>query len=56
VPADAAAIESALRSAIAHGRWPCDNPWGDGKAGERIAGLLATLPAGPALLEKVNNY
>jgi GDP/UDP-N,N'-diacetylbacillosamine 2-epimerase (hydrolysing) len=56
VPADAAAIESALRSAIAHGRWPCDNPWGDGKAGERIAGLLATLPAGPALLEKSNNY
>ncbi|RYY60266.1 MAG: UDP-N-acetylglucosamine 2-epimerase (hydrolyzing), partial [Comamonadaceae bacterium] len=56
VPADAAAIESALRSAIARGRWPCDNPWGDGKAGERIAGLLATLAAGPALLEKANNY
>jgi len=56
VPADDSAIESALRSAIAHGRWPCDNPWGDGQAGERIAGLLATLPAGPALLEKVNNY
>jgi GDP/UDP-N,N'-diacetylbacillosamine 2-epimerase (hydrolysing) len=55
-PADCAAIDSALRSATAHGRWPCDNPWGDGKAGERIAGLLATLPAGPALLEKSNNY
>ena len=56
VPAEAVDVESALRSAIAHGRWPCDNPWGDGKAGERIAGLLATLPAGPALLEKANNY
>jgi GDP/UDP-N,N'-diacetylbacillosamine 2-epimerase (hydrolysing) len=56
VPAEGAAIESALRSATAHGRWPCDNPWGDGKAGERIAGLLATLPAGAALLEKSNNY
>jgi GDP/UDP-N,N'-diacetylbacillosamine 2-epimerase (hydrolysing) len=56
VPAEAGAIEAGLRAAIAHGRWPCDNPWGDGKAGERIARLLATLPAGPALLEKVNSY
>jgi GDP/UDP-N,N'-diacetylbacillosamine 2-epimerase (hydrolysing) len=56
VPAQGGAVESALRAAIAHGRWPCDNPWGDGKAGERIAGLLATLPAGPELLEKVNIY
>jgi GDP/UDP-N,N'-diacetylbacillosamine 2-epimerase (hydrolysing) len=56
VPVDAHSIETALRQAIGHGRWPCDNPWGDGKAGERIAGLLATLPAGPGLLEKVNSY
>jgi GDP/UDP-N,N'-diacetylbacillosamine 2-epimerase (hydrolysing) len=56
VPIEAGAIEAGLRAAIAHGRWPCDNPWGDGKAGERIARLLATLPAGPALLEKVNSY
>ncbi|MDP3760313.1 MAG: UDP-N-acetylglucosamine 2-epimerase [Ramlibacter sp.] len=55
-PAEAGAIESGIRAAIAHGRWACDNPWGDGKAGERIARLLATLPAGPALLEKVNSY
>jgi GDP/UDP-N,N'-diacetylbacillosamine 2-epimerase (hydrolysing) len=56
VPVEDGAIEAGIRAAIAHGRWACDNPWGDGKAGERIARLLATLPAGPALLEKVNSY
>ncbi len=56
VPPDASAIEQGLRAALGHGRWPCDNLWGDGRAGERIAALLATLPAGPALLEKVNSY
>jgi GDP/UDP-N,N'-diacetylbacillosamine 2-epimerase (hydrolysing) len=56
VPAEAAAIERGLRAALNHGRWPCDNLWGDGKAGERIAQLLATLPVGPKLLEKVNSY
>ncbi|HSV35306.1 MAG TPA: UDP-N-acetylglucosamine 2-epimerase [Ramlibacter sp.] len=56
VPADVAAVEAALRSALRHGKWPCDNPWGDGHAGERIAQWLVTLPAGPQLLEKVNNY
>jgi GDP/UDP-N,N'-diacetylbacillosamine 2-epimerase (hydrolysing) len=50
------AIEAGLRAALSHGRWPCDNLWGDGVAGERIAGLLATLPAGAELLEKVNSY
>ena len=38
------------------GRGACDNVWGDGKAGERIAGLLASLPTGGAVLEKVNTY
>jgi GDP/UDP-N,N'-diacetylbacillosamine 2-epimerase (hydrolysing) len=56
VPAEAGAIEAALRAALGHGRWPCDNLWGDGRAGERIARLLATLPAGPQLLEKINVY
>lgn len=56
VPAERDAIEAGLRTALGHGRWPCDNPWGDGHAGERIASLLATLPAGPQLLEKVNSY
>lgn len=53
---EAAAIEAALRAALGLGRWPCDNLWGDGKAGERIAQLLATLPSGPHLLEKVNSF
>lgn len=56
VSSDAVAIEAGLREALRHGRGPCDNLWGDGKAGERIARLLATLPAGPELLEKVNSY
>jgi GDP/UDP-N,N'-diacetylbacillosamine 2-epimerase (hydrolysing) len=56
VPPEPAAIEAGLRSALQHGRWPCDNLWGDGLAGERIPALLATLPAGPSVLEKVNSY
>ena len=56
VPADVAAIEEALRAQVGHGPWPCDNAWGDGKAGERIAALLSKLPLGPAVLEKINTY
>ncbi|HYF17337.1 MAG TPA: UDP-N-acetylglucosamine 2-epimerase [Ramlibacter sp.] len=56
VPAEAAAIEQALRTQLGHGRWPWDNPWGDGRSGERIASLLARLPIGGAVLEKVNSY
>ena len=56
VPVDAAAIESALRAQCSHGRWPCENPWGDGHAGERIAQLLAQLPLAAAVLEKTNSY
>jgi GDP/UDP-N,N'-diacetylbacillosamine 2-epimerase (hydrolysing) len=56
VPPQAEAIEAGLRAALNHGRWPCDNPWGDGRAGERIASLLATLPADSSVLEKVNSY
>jgi len=56
VPADAAAIEQVLREQLAHGRWPCDNAWGDGNTGARIAALLAELPLDPAVLEKINTY
>ncbi|MBG9387861.1 UDP-N-acetylglucosamine 2-epimerase [Caenimonas aquaedulcis] len=55
-PPEAQAMETALRAAVAHGRWPCENLWGDGHAGERIAQLLATLPLQPGLLEKINSY
>jgi GDP/UDP-N,N'-diacetylbacillosamine 2-epimerase (hydrolysing) len=56
VPPEARAIAQALRAAVDHGKWPCENPWGDGHAGERIAQLLSQLPAGPAVLEKINSY
>jgi GDP/UDP-N,N'-diacetylbacillosamine 2-epimerase (hydrolysing) len=50
------AIAAALRQQLAHGHWPCDNPWGDGHAGERIAELLARLPLDGSVLEKTNSY
>jgi GDP/UDP-N,N'-diacetylbacillosamine 2-epimerase (hydrolysing) len=56
VPAQSAAIEAGVQSMLRHGRWPCDNLWGDGQAGGRIAALLTTLPAGRSVLEKVNSY
>ena len=56
VGTDAPAIAAALRAQQAHGRWPCDNPWGDGHAGERIAQALATLPLDRSVLEKTNSY
>jgi GDP/UDP-N,N'-diacetylbacillosamine 2-epimerase (hydrolysing) len=55
-PAESGAIEAGVRAMLSHGRWPCDNLWGDGQAGGRIAALLATLPSGPSVLEKVNSY
>jgi GDP/UDP-N,N'-diacetylbacillosamine 2-epimerase (hydrolysing) len=54
VPADTAAIGVALQAQLKHGRWPCDNPWGDGHAAARIAEVLAWLPLGPGVLEKTN--
>ena len=56
VAVEAPAIEAAVRAALSRPRGPCDNLWGDGQAGQRIAGLLASLPAGPELLQKVNSY
>jgi GDP/UDP-N,N'-diacetylbacillosamine 2-epimerase (hydrolysing) len=56
VPAERAAIAQALRAQLAHGRWACENSWGDGQTAPRIARLLAQLPLGGRLLEKVNAY
>lgn len=56
VPAERDAVVQALRAQLAHGRWPCENSWGDGRSAARIAGLLATLPLGGPLLEKINAY
>jgi GDP/UDP-N,N'-diacetylbacillosamine 2-epimerase (hydrolysing) len=56
VPAQSEAIAGALQQQLAHGPWPCDNPWGDGHAAERIAQLLTRLPLDGAVLEKTNSY
>jgi len=56
VTTEANAIAQALVQQRGHGPWPCDNPWGDGRAGERIAQLLARLPLDRAVLEKTNTY
>jgi GDP/UDP-N,N'-diacetylbacillosamine 2-epimerase (hydrolysing) len=55
VPADATAIERAIRERLAQGRWPCENRWGDGRSGERITALLASLPLDGGRLEKTNS-
>jgi UDP-hydrolysing UDP-N-acetyl-D-glucosamine 2-epimerase len=41
---DRAQIVEAVRRQIAHGRYPTDHLYGDGGAGTRIAGVLATAP------------
>ncbi|HEY0599451.1 UDP-N-acetylglucosamine 2-epimerase [Brevundimonas sp.] len=56
VPAGAAAISEGIARLLAHGRYPLQNVYGDGRAGERIARLLATEPLDAALLMKVNGY
>ncbi|MGH6626581.1 MAG: UDP-N-acetylglucosamine 2-epimerase [Burkholderiaceae bacterium] len=56
VPAQMYAILVALHAALEQGRWPCNNLYGNGHAGERITELLASLPLEPALLEKTNSY
>jgi GDP/UDP-N,N'-diacetylbacillosamine 2-epimerase (hydrolysing) len=55
-PAEAGAIARGLAHQLGHGPYRCDNGWGDGRAGERIAQLLATLPLDASLLDKINSY
>ncbi len=56
VPVERGAISLALHNALARGRYPCENVYGDGKAGEKIASLLSTLPTSGDLLCKHNAY
>ena len=44
VPYARKAIVDAVRHQLAHGRYPADPLYGDGKAGPRIADVLATAP------------
>ncbi|MEB3234418.1 MAG: UDP-N-acetylglucosamine 2-epimerase [Cyanobacteriota bacterium] len=53
---DAAQVASALRAALAGGRQPVVNVYGDGQAAGRISAILATAPLPPALLAKLNSY
>jgi UDP-hydrolysing UDP-N-acetyl-D-glucosamine 2-epimerase len=41
---DREAIAAAVRAHLANGRYPSDALYGDGRAGERVAGILATCP------------
>jgi GDP/UDP-N,N'-diacetylbacillosamine 2-epimerase (hydrolysing) len=55
-PLKAGAIAQALARALARGREPTVNVYGDGRARRRIVELLATTPLPPALLAKLNSY
>lgn len=56
VPAAANALAGGVARLLAHGRFPLQNIYGDGRAGERITRLLATASLDAALLMKVNGY
>lgn len=56
VPAERTAIHAALVAALRHGRFPCQNIYGDGRAGKKIVELLSTLPFPKDLLNKSNAY
>lgn len=56
VPVDAAAIAAAIDNALTHGKWPCDNRYGDGLSAPRIAGHLVGLSLERSVLEKINSY
>lgn len=49
-------IESGIRWAIEQGRSDPGNVYGDGRAGDRIVSLLASLQLDPSVLEKANSY
>lgn len=51
-----AAIFEAVSRAIAKGRYPSNNLYGDGRSGERIVELLSSLPLSLDLLKKSNAY
>lgn len=56
VPAAPEALADGVAGLLARGRFPLQNIYGDGRAGERITRLLATAPLDAALLMKVNGY
>ena len=55
-PGDRLSIAGAVTRALAHGRYPAANVYGDVQAGAMITHLLASLPMSVDLLDKVNSY
>ena len=56
VAPEAHAIYTAIRNALQTGKVPCDNSYGDGQAGPRIASLFTTFALDPSVLDKSNSY
>ena len=56
VPVDGEAIRTAITQALAHGRFPILNIYGDGQAAPQIRDLARDLPLGPDLLNKMLAY
>lgn len=56
VVAEPAILDEEITAALARGRFPMKNLYGDGRTSERIADLLATTPLDAALMMKVNGY
>ena len=56
VPADREAIVQQVRTIIDNQINECENPFGDGHTGERVAELLATTPINEKLLNKDLSY
>ena len=53
---EATQVAAALQQALAAGRRPVVNVYGDGQAASRISEILATAPLPPELLAKLNSY
>ncbi|MES2508731.1 MAG: UDP-N-acetylglucosamine 2-epimerase [Pseudomonadota bacterium] len=53
---DADAIHAAIGQSMLHGKWPCNNRFGDGCAGRRISDSLMALSLDRSILEKTNTY
>jgi GDP/UDP-N,N'-diacetylbacillosamine 2-epimerase (hydrolysing) len=56
VPADGAALQRAVREALANGRFAAMNIYGEGRAAERIVDLLGRVPLDGVVLTKTNAY
>jgi GDP/UDP-N,N'-diacetylbacillosamine 2-epimerase (hydrolysing) len=56
VPVDRAGLDEALACALASPRFDRYNVYGDGRAGERIVELLASIDLPESLVEKTNVY